>query len=333
MADVASAALRPSRPTILLSGQESSSLAQGLLALRVEESVSGIASCELAIGNWGPVGDGVGFLYFDRTDIDFGKPLGVSTGGSSLFSGRITGIEGQFPEGSPPSILLLAEDRLQDLRMTRRTRTFENLTDAALIRQIAGDHGLDADVQLDGPSHRVIAQLNQSDLAFVQERCRAVDAEAWVEDRALKVKGHAARTGGASDALELGYGHELREFTVVADLEGQATEVTVGGWDVAGKAAIKETATESAIQSELKGGDSGASILGTALASRKESIAHTAPIARAKASLSSEISSAITWAGDIARRIWIARWPRPPAPMTTAVEPGTSLGSDGLMAW
>ena len=26
-------------------------------------------------------------------------------------------------------------------------------------------------------------------------------------------------------------------------------------------------------------------------------------------------------------------WPRPPAPMTTAVEPGMSLGSDGLIAW
>jgi uncharacterized protein len=277
MADTPTTALRPSRPTVLLAGEESPSVAQGLLAMRIEESVSGISSCELAIGNWGPVGDGVGFLYFDRRDIDFGKALAVTVAGSSMFSGRITGIEGQFPEGSPPSILLLAEDRLQGLRMVRRTRTFENTTDAMVIRQIAGEHGLSADVSLDGPTHRVIAQVNQSDLAFIRERCRAADAEVWVEERSLNVRRHADRTGG-SDTLELGYGHELREFTVVADLAGQASEVTVGGWDVAGKAPIYETVTVAAITAEARAGDSGASILRTALAERKETVAHTAPI-------------------------------------------------------
>ena len=33
------------------------------------------------------------------------------------------------------------------------------------------------------------------------------------------------------------------------------------------------------------------------------------------------------------RRIWTAMWPRPPAPTTTAVEPGTSRGSDRFTAW
>jgi uncharacterized protein len=279
MADTTSSpAVRSARPTILLSGQESASLGQGLLAMRVEESVTGMASCELAIGNWGPIGDGVGFLYYDRGDIDFGKDLAVRVAGDTLFSGRISGMEGQFPDGSPPSLLLMAEDRLQDLRMTRRTRTFENLSDAALIQQIAKDHGLDPDVRLDGPTHRVLAQLNQSDLAFIRERCRAVDAEAWVEDKALRVRTHKDRRQPSGDPLELGYRHELREFTVVADLAGQASELTVGGWDVAGKAAIKETAAASIIQPELDGGDSGASILGAKFADRKATVAHTTPI-------------------------------------------------------
>ena len=282
-ATTAAPALRAARPTIVLAGQESPSLGQGMLALRLEESVTGMASCELAIGNWGPTGGGTGFLYFDRRDLDFGKDLAVRLGNDSLFAGRITGLEGQFPDGTPPSLMILAEDRFQDLRMTRRTRTFENLTDAALIRQIASDHGLDPDVTLDGPTHRVLAQVNQSDLAFIRDRCRALDAEAWVEDRSLRVRAHRDRSSGGSQPLELGYRNELRELTVTADLANQASEVAVGGWDVAAKEAIKEVAGGDAIQPELHGGDSGASILGASLGARKATIAHTTPVTGAEA--------------------------------------------------
>jgi phage protein D len=272
--------VKSSRPKISVGGRESETLGQGLLSLRIEESVQGIAHCELAIGNWGPVGGKPTFLYFDRKELDFGKALVVSLGGTTVFTGRITAIEGHFPEGSPPTITVLAEDRLQDLRMTRRTRTFMDMTDAAVIRQIAGDHGLTADVTLDGPTHRVLAQLNQSDLAFVRDRCRTLDAEVWVDDRKLSVRKRADRTG---DVVELGHGNQLREFTVTADLAGQATKVTVSGWDVAGKTAIAEAASASAAQAEVKGGDTGASILQTALAGRTATVAHNGPVTTTEA--------------------------------------------------
>src|SRR5918994_1964266 len=128
-AGAAPTTLQPSRPTIKLGGRESSTLAQGLLAMRIEESTDGIGHCELAVGNWGPVGGAPTFLYFDRTDVDFGKDLEILLSDDSLFKGRVTALEAGFPEGSPPTITLLAEDRLQDLRMTRRTRTFTQRSD------------------------------------------------------------------------------------------------------------------------------------------------------------------------------------------------------------
>jgi len=277
--------VRSSRPTISLAGRESDSLAQALLSLRIEEHIEGIYHCELSVGNWGPVGGGTGFLYFDRKEVDFGKALKVTLGGDTLFDGRIVALEGGYPEGSPPTLTMLADDRLQDLRMTRRTRTFAELSDAGVIQQIAGDHSLTPDVQLNGPTHRVLAQVNQSDLAFIRDRCRAVDAEVWVEDRTIKVRERAKRSTTTTD---LGYGNKLREVTITADLAGQATKVTVGGWDVAAKEAIKETATSAAIQPELKGTDAGASILSSALASRTATAAHTAPITTAEAKARAE---------------------------------------------
>ena len=50
-------------------------------------------------------------------------------------------------------------------------------------------------------------------------------------------------------------------------------------------------------------------------------------------SLSAAVSTATTVVAELsARRIWIAIWPRPPAPMTTAVEPDPSRWSERLTA-
>ena len=131
--------------------------------------------------------------------------------------------------------MVLAEDRFQDLRMTRRTRTFADVSDADVISQVAGDHGLTPSVGVSGPTHKVLAQVNQSDLAFLRERARALDAELWVSDSTLNVQPRASRGGSP---VTLTYGKELRELRVLADLAGQRTSLEVTGWDVSGKQAL-----------------------------------------------------------------------------------------------
>lgn len=267
--------LQSSRPKISIGGSVSSSLTGGLLRLRAREDVHGLANCEAEFGNWGPKGDQSDFLFYDRTVLDFGKELKVSVGDTPVFTGRITGIEGRYPNGSSPSIVVLAEDRFQDLRMTRRTRTFADVGDAAVFQQIAGDHGLTPDVSVTGPTHKVLAQLNQSDLAFMRDRARALDAELWVAGSTLSVKPRSARGGGTPVALT--YGKELREFRVIADLAGQATAVEVTGWDVSAKTALKEQADASVVSGEVAGKDSGPSVLSTAFGTRKDALTNSVP--------------------------------------------------------
>ena len=65
-----------------------------------------------------------------------------------------------------------------------------------------------------------------------------------------------------------------------------------------------------------------------------ESSASSAPMCSAVANLSAAVSTATTVVAELsARRIWMAIWPRPPAPITTAVESGPSRCSDRLTAW
>jgi phage protein D len=194
-------------------------------------------------------------------------------------------LEGQFHDQGSRSINVLAEDRFQDLRMTRRTRSFEDTSDADLFSLIANDHGLTSDVDVTGPKHKVLAQVNQSDLAFMRERARSLDAEIWMEGSKLFVKSHASRNAGTR---KLTYGQNLYEFSVIADLANQRTSVSVSGWDVAGKKGLQYEATDSVVSGELNGGLSGASILQQAFGQRKESLAHTVPLSAQEAQVEAE---------------------------------------------
>jgi phage protein D len=272
--------IAPARPRIAVRGQDQPGLAAGLLELRIRETVEGLSACEATFGNRGPRNGRLSFLYFDRRLLDFAVDITVAVGDRPLFSGTVTGLEAGFGGAEPARLTVLAEDRYQDLRMTRRTRTFTDVTDADVVRRIAGEHGLTADVQLPGPRHRVLAQLNQSDLAFLRDRARAVEAELSMADRRLRARQRAANR---SAPVVLGYGNELRAFSVVADLAGQRTSLTVSGWDVAGKRAVRETVRGAAVAGELGGGQAGPAVLERAFGARPESVVATVPFDAAEA--------------------------------------------------
>jgi hypothetical protein len=274
------------RPTIRVDGNVQQILAeQDVESLLVEETTLGLFRCEATFRNWGPVnGAAVDYVYFDRQIIDFGKAFSVEFGppGASgpVFAGRITGIEAHYPAARIPKILVLAEDRLLDLRMERHTRSFENVTDADVIRQIAGQNGLTAQIDADGPTYKVLVQLNQSDLAFLRERTAAIGAELWIDNRTLYVQSRSRRDAGQ---VSLTYGKDLLEFSVLADLAHQRSSVHVTGWSVPDKAPIDAQADQSAIGSELAGGRGGSALLAQALTQHQEAVAQAMPLTQQEA--------------------------------------------------
>jgi len=269
-----------STPTISLAGEADDSLAQNLLSLTVEETIVGLSWCEARFNNFGFRNGSAGYLYLGRDVLDFGKQFGVKLGtaeeGRQVFTGKISALQADYPRNDPAQLLVFAEDGFQDLRLTRRTRTFEDATTAAVAQQLAGDHGLTPRIDLDGPSRKVVAQVNQSDLAFLRGLARSDDGEVWLDGSDLHVARRPDRDAGT---VELAYGGRLMSFSVRADLADQCTEVGVCGWDVAGKEAIEETAEVSALGGELGSDTSGSSILSQAFGDRKERVVRGAPLA------------------------------------------------------
>lgn len=272
--------LRAARPTLVVADTEEPALTAGLLELRIDDRSEGLSACEALVGNWGARDDGVGFLYLDRQLLDFGKDVAVRLQEETLFAGRITGLEGGYHDGAPPTLRVLAEDRLQDLRMTRRSRTFADVSDADVIRAVAAEHSLTADVDLPGPSHAVLTQVDESDLAFLRRRAHATAAQLRVEGSRLVVR-RRAQGGGAP--VELHYGANLRAFTVLADLAGQCSDLTVAGWDVAAKRAIRERSDAADLGAEIDGDLGGSAVLEAAFAPRPRVMARAVPLGAAEA--------------------------------------------------
>ena len=274
--------LATTAPVFKVDGSVRGELARDVSRLEIDEATDGMKTLVLRLVAQGPVANAPEQqqLYLDGKIVDFGKRLEVAIGqGSSariVFAGAISAIEALFAEGSEPHVVVYAEDRLMDLRMTRRMKTWEDMSDADIAAAIAALHGLAADATAAGPSYKVVQQWNQSDLAFLRERARLIQAELWLEDDHLKFKSRSQRGG---TAITLVQGRDLIDVQLRADLAHQRSKVEASGYDADAAEAIAQAAGAEAIAAEIAGGRSGPAVLQQAFGERVSYRVRAAPLA------------------------------------------------------
>jgi len=260
-----------SAPVFTVGGEVKGELARDLSLLEIEEATDGMKTMALRLIAQGPRDNAAEEqqLYLDGQIVDFGKEIEVSIGpgdaSRTVFKGTISAIEAIFREGPEPHVAIFAEDKLMNLRMTRRMKTWENMSDADIASQIASENGLSADTAADGPTYKVVQQWNQSDLAFLRERGRLIQAEVWLDDNTLCFKTRGNRSG---TAMTLVQGNHLLSVQVRADLAHQRTKVKTSGYDATAREAIDEEAGADAIQAEVSGGRTGPAVLQQAFGER-----------------------------------------------------------------
>ena len=273
-------------PVFKVDGATKGQLARDLLRLDVEETIAGLKSLQatfLGVGanDTGEVDDS---QYLDGSILDFGKELEVSIGPTgderTIFKGTISALEAAHGESQAANVTVFAEDKLMRLRMTRRAKTYLNMSDADIASALAGEHGLQADTAADGPTYDVVQQWNQSDLAFLRDRAARVAAEVWCDDTKLCFKTRANRTG---TTITLVNGNSLVAVELRADLAHQRTKVKVTGYDATQRDAIDEESGNEALQAEVSGGRTGPSVLESALGERVSQRVRDVPIAAAEA--------------------------------------------------
>ncbi len=241
------------RPRFEIDGQSELRLNEDLIRLETHQNEDGLARLEAVFKNWGRVSEnsGTGFVYFDGEILELGREIKVFAGEvdneANIFRGIITAIDGVYPESRAPEVVLRAEDKLQWLRMTQRTRLFSEFTDTDIARDVADSSGFSSDAQAEGPSHTELLQLNQNDLSLLRERARAVDARLQEQDGVLLFR---PRREDQPEPIQLTRKNELINIQVCADLAYQRAAVRVHGYSVADKTGIHETADASDVRNE-----------------------------------------------------------------------------------
>jgi uncharacterized protein len=260
-----------SAPVFQVDGEVKGELARDLLRLEIDEDTSGMKRLSARFIAQGPLAGAQReqLLYLDGRILDFGKELQVSIGPTqvarTVFRGAMSAIEVAFREAHEPEVTVFAEDKLMNLRMTRRMKTWENMSDADIARDIASQHGLAGEVDAQGPSYDVVQQWNQSDLAFLRERARLIQAEVWLDEDTLHF---ASRDKRNATELTLVQGNHIIALSARADLAHQRTKVKVSGYDARAREKIDEEAGEDAIAAEISGGRSGPAVLQQAFGER-----------------------------------------------------------------
>jgi Bacteriophage probable baseplate hub protein len=275
-----------SAPVFRIDGEVQGGLARDLLRLEIEESTEGLKTLKAVLVGPGPRDGATAEVlqYLDGDILDFGKSLSVSIGppGSEriVFDGLVSALQVDVDASSEAVVTVFAEDKLMKLRMTRRMKTYEQMSDADIAQEIASQNGLSADVAVDGPTYDVVQQWNQSDLAFLRERAALVQAEIWMDGDTLNFK---SRPNRQATELTLVFRGDLIDARIRADLAHQRTSVKVSGFDASARDGIDEEAGSEAISAEISGGSTGVSILESAFGDRVSYQVRGTPLVGAEA--------------------------------------------------
>src|ERR1035437_600884 len=257
-------------PTVQIDGQANDKVTAQLLSIEIREHEGGMSALEMRLSNFGSFSTGLADLVFeDGAVVKLGAAVLVYAGDASspteIFRGKITGLEGRFPDSGPPDLVVLAEDALQSARMQRRTKSWDSARLTQIAQQVATNLGLTP--VLDGLDATIGAQqqFNESDLHFLRRLLARYDADVQIVGTEL----HASpRAQAQRNSIEIDLNSQLKQVRVLADLSHQVKQITATGWDYNQGQAISVTSQTTSFGPGS--GKTGTDWIQQALSSRSE---------------------------------------------------------------
>ena len=134
-----------------------------------------------------------------------------------------------------PRVTIRGFDRLHRLTRGRKTVAYAEVKDSEIAEKIASANGLTASVEATAEKHPYVLQAEETDLAFLAARARAIGYSLFVEDTVLYF---VPRPLGDSADFTVDAKSDLLELSVRTSILGQVGGVAVRGWDPAEQAAL-----------------------------------------------------------------------------------------------
>jgi phage protein D len=210
-----------------------------------------------------PTGDAI-----DSHPLQLGKDLEIKTSGkgeratTSIFKGQIAAVEPEF--GAQGVVISIrAYDKAHKMNRQRKTRTFQQMSAADMIKKIASESGLAPKATATAVVHEFFQQSNETDWDFAWRLALMHDFEVVVNDSTLEFR--PANKGGGGPTTALKYQDSMISFRPRMSGVQQPKTVNIRAWDpktkqtVNGSASSGETTSQAGVQrakvsSDLGGG-------------------------------------------------------------------------------
>src|SRR5262245_37417396 len=203
----------------------------------VEEDLDALSMFSLELYNWDD--ERLQVSWSDSRQFAIGGEVEIWLGRVDdlhrVMLGEITSLEPAFSSEQPPMLTVRGYDHRHRMLRGRRTRSFLQMKDSAIVAQVARAAGLRAQARDTKVTHPYVLQSNQSDLEFLRQRAGLIGYEVFVQDKVLHFQPPAY---GAQTAVRLSLGEDVTEFTPRLSALGQEDQVDVRGWDVKAKKEI-----------------------------------------------------------------------------------------------
>ena len=172
-----------------------------------------------------------------------------------LMVGEVASIEAEYDRLGTRAIVR-GYDLLYRMSAGTKTRTFDNVSYADVVKKIATEAGLTAEVDSTPGTIDHVIQGNVSDLQFVYQLAQRVGFDVTVKGKKLLFKKPVKASTGPGPAApdkskptQLEWGEKLIEFRARISAVSQVADVKVRGWDTKEQKAVigkAEAATDTA---------------------------------------------------------------------------------------
>jgi uncharacterized protein involved in type VI secretion and phage assembly len=194
-----------------------------------------------------------------------------STTASKLIVGEVTSIEGDY-EGHVMHTVIRGYDKSHRFQRITRTRTFVDMTDADIAKQLARDAQFspkDIKVEDSRTTHSHMSQIAQTDWDFLRQRAFEIGYETGVANGVFYFRPASKAGGGApggglgvsapsipglssADTPTLTFRKNLLSFRPRLSSAGQVTDVEVRVWDPENAKVVVGSAPVKTVSATLK---------------------------------------------------------------------------------
>jgi len=150
---------------------------------------------------------------------------------SLIMDGEITSVSLELSAvipGSPVYAVIQGYDKSHRLHRGRSTRTFINSKYSDVVKIIASEANLKADVTATKEVHDYLLQTNQTNWEFLWQMAKRVGYEVHMDQGTLNFKNPK---GANSGQVDLEWGSSLLQFRSRHSTASQVNSVSVRGWD------------------------------------------------------------------------------------------------------